>query len=161
MEDSGNPNKWKVNIDGENGHIIAEIQSLVLCYGDLAVNLNTMMYALNGDAQTYSEIMCPLIWRALFEAGNLDIPVDWIIYSKKQDDLSQCDFEHIVNTLKGKSGWIQYATHILTSPEYKDRDFENSNFGESTINLSKEIIGRLLYNPNSGMPPAANDYKAK
>ena len=127
------------------------------------VFLNHIIH-LHGIQQTYSNIFCPLIWKALLVAG-YDVPGNWIKYYVTHDEDKQRYFNDLVKFLAAVPGWADYTVYILSKREYRDKDYPNTIPDERVTEVSNEVIAYMQSHPdevNAIIQPLQFDkYKAK
>ena len=142
LTDKKTPWIWHNVDDQESGHIDAKLQNVILLFGDddpdfavkRGVAIAFMAANLNGTAigdQTQSAVWVPLIWKALLISG-YDVPVSWIRYKIKTDEMSQRIFNDLAIELANIKGWAEYAVAILIRYHKKEllqaisNDFEDA-----------------------------------
>jgi hypothetical protein len=140
VENENFKNDVQKNIDGDNGHIKAALQNIILLYGDIDPDFGITqgeiiagsVAELNYDATTQSKVWCPLIWKAL-NLANYDVPREW--YQVKLKDADYAKFNSKIIELANLPGWAKYAVEVLTSDN--DNYNENDNSFESQIVITK------------------------
>ena len=148
------------NIDAENGHIIANIQSLIFAYPD-RTNINDddctddlfseanivagfarQLYSQDNvinSTTTLSKVFCPIIWNALSLLG-VKILSSWTKYyiPSKQPQIDQ-----LSNRLAKIPGWKNYTLQCLRT-DFKSTQFPNESTNDLTIKLAHQIKNELL-----------------
>jgi len=149
----GNIDAYRSKIDGDNGHIQAGIQNLILAYNncnyddfDSTTTTNCMILSSyisditsNTRASTQSNVWVPFIWSALQKSGRIsNIPQQWYASNDNNDELNK-----LAQRIITIPGWIEYTLYIL-SDKYNSsslslpNEFNDVIFNESNT-ISKHI----------------------